>query len=126
MQNERPFCVSLSGFPRMCDTSVGRLQESAQSVEFPVCLHTHTHTHSHIFPLSSTPSPLQLQMNHVAEMLSQCSLENMSAIKHKTRPSSSLHTHTQRSKVKLTLLFKPGGTPAGSEGGQVLNYPKRI
>lgn len=29
----------------MCDTSVGRLQESAQSVEFPVCLHTHTLTH---------------------------------------------------------------------------------
>lgn len=49
----------------------------------------------------------------------------MSAMKHKTCPGSPLCTHTQGSKVKLTLLFKLGGTPAGSERGQkVLNVQR--
>lgn len=48
-------------------------------------------------------------------------------MKHKRRLSSPYTlslSHTHRSEVKLTLLFKPGGTPAGSEGGQVLNLQR--
>lgn len=64
-------------------------------------------------------------MNHAATMLSQCNLGNMSAMKHKTCPGSPPCTRTQGSKVKQTLLFKLGGTPAGSEKGQkVLNVQR--